>query len=58
MHIGKINCDNILHTIMIVFGKTKDNEKARLDLTLYYKETRNGATTSSKLKISKTQGFL
>ncbi|GAU35269.1 hypothetical protein TSUD_324070 [Trifolium subterraneum] len=35
MHIEKNFCDNILHTVMNVSGKTKDNEKARLDLPLH-----------------------
>nr|KYP36031.1 hypothetical protein KK1_042873 [Cajanus cajan] len=35
MHIEKNFFDNILNTIMNVSGKTKDNEKARMDLTLY-----------------------
>jgi hypothetical protein len=37
MHIEKNFCDNILHTVMNVSGKTKDNEKARSDLPLYCK---------------------
>ncbi|GAU47859.1 hypothetical protein TSUD_243840 [Trifolium subterraneum] len=37
MHIEKNFCDNILHTVMDVPGKTKDNEKARCDLSLYCK---------------------
>ena len=35
MHIEKILFDNIFNTMMNVSGKTKDNEKARMDLTLY-----------------------
>ncbi|GAU31957.1 hypothetical protein TSUD_288910 [Trifolium subterraneum] len=37
MHIEKNFCDNILHPVMDVIGKTKDNEKARCDLSLYCK---------------------
>ncbi|GAU47807.1 hypothetical protein TSUD_404120, partial [Trifolium subterraneum] len=37
MHIEKNFCDNILHTVMDVPGKTKDNEKARCDLSLFCK---------------------
>ncbi|XP_024628658.2 uncharacterized protein [Medicago truncatula] len=37
MHIEKNFFDNILHTVMNVSGKTKDNEKARLDLSVYCK---------------------
>ena len=35
MHIEKIFFDNIFNTVMNVSGKTKDNEKARMDLALY-----------------------
>jgi len=37
MHIEKNFCDNIIHTVMNVPGKTKDNEKARMDLPLHCK---------------------
>ncbi|KAL2318436.1 hypothetical protein Fmac_032312 [Flemingia macrophylla] len=35
IHIEKNFFDNILNTVMNVSGKTKDNEKARMDLALY-----------------------
>jgi hypothetical protein len=35
--LKKKNCDNILYTIMNVSSKPIDNEKARLDLSLYFK---------------------
>jgi len=35
MHIEKTFFDNIFNTVMNVSGKTKDNEKARMDLNLY-----------------------
>jgi len=35
MHIEKNFFDNILNTVMNVSGKTKHNEKARMDLALY-----------------------
>jgi len=35
MHIEKKIFDNIFKTIMNVTGKTKDNKKARMDLSLY-----------------------
>ena len=37
MHIEKNFCDNIVHTVMNVSGKTKDNEKARMDLPQHCK---------------------
>ena len=37
MHIEFFFCDNIVHTVMNVSGKTKDNEKARMVLPLYCK---------------------
>lgn len=37
MHIEKNFCDNIIHTVMNVSGKSKDNEKARMDLSLHCK---------------------
>ncbi|XP_024630664.2 uncharacterized protein [Medicago truncatula] len=37
MHIEKNFCDNIVNTVMNVSGKTKDNEKARMDLPEYCK---------------------
>jgi hypothetical protein len=36
MHIEKNMFENIFNTVMDVKGKTKDNIKARLDITLYY----------------------
>ena len=36
MHIEKNVFENIFNTVMDVKGKTKDNIKARLDLTLFY----------------------
>ena len=36
MHIEKNVFDNIFNTVMDVKGKTKDNIKSRLDITLYY----------------------
>ena len=35
MHIEKNFFDNIFNTVMNVSGKTKDNEKARMDLAFY-----------------------
>ncbi|WVZ23067.1 hypothetical protein V8G54_001611 [Vigna mungo] len=35
MHIEKNFFDNIFNTVMNVAGKTKDNEKARMDIALY-----------------------
>ena len=35
MHIEKIFFDNIFNTVMNVSGKTKDNEKTKIDLALY-----------------------
>ena len=35
MHIEKIFFDNIFNAVMNISGKTKDNEKARMDLALY-----------------------
>ncbi|XP_052728261.1 uncharacterized protein LOC128195210 [Vigna angularis] len=35
MHIEKNFFDNIFNTVMNVVGKTKDNEKARMDIALY-----------------------
>ena len=35
MHIKKNFFDNIFNTVMIASGKTKDNDKARMDLALY-----------------------
>jgi len=32
-HIEKNFCDSIINTIMDVLGKTKDDVKARLDMT-------------------------
>jgi len=37
MHIEKNFFDNIFNTVMNVTGKTKDNDKARMDLGLYYR---------------------
>jgi len=37
MHIEKKFFDNILNTVMNVSGKRKDNEKARMDINLYYR---------------------
>jgi len=36
MHIEKNMFENIFNTVMDVKGKTKDNIKARLDITLFY----------------------
>jgi len=35
MHIKKNVFENIFNTVMDMKGKTKDNIKARLDITLY-----------------------
>ena len=37
MHIEKNLFDNIFNTVMNVSGKTKDNDKARIDITFYYR---------------------
>ena len=37
MHIEKKFFDNILNTVINVGGKTKDNEKTRMDFALYCK---------------------
>ena len=37
IHIEKNFFDNIFNTVMNVSGKTKDNEKARMDLAFYYR---------------------
>jgi len=56
MHIEKNFFDNIFNIMMNVSGKTKDNEKARMDLTLYCRrkdlELKLGA--NGKLLKSKT----
>jgi len=38
MQINKNFFDYIFNTVMNVNGKTKDNEKARMDLTLYCRQ--------------------
>jgi len=38
MHIEKIIFDNIFNTVMNLSGKTKDNEKSQMDLSLYYRQ--------------------
>ena len=47
MHIEKIFFDNIFNTIMNDTGKTKENDKARMNLALYYRrkdlELKSGA---------------
>ena len=47
MHIEKIFFDNIFNTVMNASGKTKDNDKARMDLAFYcrhkYLELKSGA---------------
>jgi len=35
MHMEKIFFDNIFNIVMNVSGKTKDNDKARMDLAFY-----------------------
>ena len=55
MHIEKNFFDNIFNIMMNVSGKTKDNEKARMDLALYcrrkdleLKSVANGKLLSQK----------
>ena len=36
MHIERNMFENIFNTVMDMKGKTKDNIKARLDITLFY----------------------
>ena len=38
MHIEKIFFNNIFNTVMNVRSKTKDNEKARMDIGLYCRQ--------------------
>ena len=61
MHIEKKNFDNIFNTVMNVSGKTKDNDKGRMDLAFYYrrkdlelKSTANGKLLKPKANYTLT----
>ena len=51
LHIEKNFFDNIFNTVMNVSGKTKDNDKARMDLAFYCrrKDLELKSTTNEKL---------
>ena len=57
MHIEKNVFENIFNTVIDVKGKTKDNMKARLDITLYYNH-KNMELVYEESRVSKLRACL
>ncbi|WVZ21047.1 hypothetical protein V8G54_008369 [Vigna mungo] len=58
MHIEKNFFDNIFNTVMNVAGKTKDNEKARMDIALYYLRMPDGYSSNLSRCVDVNRGKL
>jgi hypothetical protein len=56
MHIKKNVFDNIFNMFMDMKGKTKDNIKAKMDLTFYY-DCQNIKLLNDGLRVEKTKSL-